>query len=187
MSLTGITPLLVSESDALETWLKACIHEVKRYRFAPLRLISTIGEVGEPNQVQPALVFVDLLGSGGEGQLGERLSQVRALLAPLPLIALVDTPEQGAEAPSSGAHDYLIPAETDGALLARVVRYLFESHPPATEVESPNGGRFQTYLENAPDIIYIYDLTVNRIIYANRDHLFGYSAGELRQPGFLQS
>ncbi len=187
MSLTGITPLLVSESDALETWLKACIHEVKRYRFAPLRLISTIGEVGEPNQVQPALVFVDLLGSGGEGQLGERLSQMRALLAPLPLIALVDTPEQGAEALSSGAHDYLIPAETDGALLARVVRYLFDSHPTAADVESPNGGRFQTYLENAPDIIYIFDLTVNRISYANRDHLFGYSADELRQPGFLQS
>src|SRR5690606_7220818 len=91
------------------------------------------------------------------------------------------------EALSLGAHDYLVPNETDGGLLSRVVRYLFDVHPEPAESESPSSARFQTYLENAPDIIYIFDLTANRITYANRDYLFGYSAIELRQPGSIQS
>jgi PAS domain S-box-containing protein len=185
MKSTGITPLLVSESDVLEAWLERCIQEARPYPFAPLRVVSTVGEVGDPDHVQPALAFIDLLDS--EGQLAERLSQMRALLAPLPLIALVTSHEQGSEALSLGAHDYLVPDETDGALLSRVVRYLFDSQPEPAETESAGSERFQTYLENAPDIIYIFDLTANRIIYANRDHLFGYSAGELRQPGSLLS
>lgn len=189
MEASTITPLFLGDNQALLSWLSKCLEDTPHYAFSP-PLAVPAGVALEGERAGEALVaFLDLTPTS-ISELNSRLQSERPALPDCPLIALVATPEAGRASLQGGADDYLVVEESDGATLARVLRYVLRGdHAPARQITGGDGPvgaeRLRHFLENAPDIILVLDLDTQGLTYINREELFGFYSDEFRPPGAI--
>lgn len=169
---------LISEDPDTSDWLASCLDHALLDVTGEPAVFEELDQVRTPTV--DTVVYLDL--TAENGTIGASLQKTRRAIHDAPLIALVSSPDDGAQALAEGADDYLIPAETGSALFARATRYARERQlmRPQHEPEP-----FRLYLESAPDIIFVLDLQEKCITYFNRDRLFGYSAETLARPGAI--
>lgn len=171
-----VRPWLISDDPGTSDWLASCLDHTLLDVSEELAVFGELGQAGMPTL--DTVVYLDL--TAKNGAISASLQKTREAIHGAPLIALVSDPDDGVQALEKGADDYLIPAETDGALFARATRYARERQLKRPQHEQEP---FRLYLESAPDIIFVLDLQEKCITYFNRDRLFGYSAEMLARPG----
>ena len=181
--MATIHPWLISENPHTGAWLRACLQGVTAHDFCTPVVFEDITQVAiEP---QPGtVIYLDLCDQNGA--IADLLQQARHAAPGVPLIAIVADSQVGAQALSTGADEYLIPAETESPLFMRVTRYAGErQQADASGQLHSEQDRFRHYLENAPDIIFVFDLLGQRVTYLNRQELFGFSRESLSRPGAI--
>ncbi|MFW6069718.1 MAG: GAF domain-containing protein, partial [bacterium] len=184
MDTKQIFPVCITQRRELISWLDACLEEATPFQFAPLQTFGTVTEADPSLGGDRTILFLDLSHSAPD-RWEELLSAARACFDPWPVVVLAADEEGGLAALQQGADDYLLAGRSEARLLSRVTRYVMDAHARQTQRQTQREERFRTFLENSPDIIYIFDLARESVTYFNRQELLGFSAEELRQPGSL--
>jgi two-component system cell cycle sensor histidine kinase/response regulator CckA len=109
------------------------------------------------------------------------LERLQTIAPELPIVVLTghDDSELAVRAVREGAQDYLVKGQVDGHLLVRAMRYAEERKRAVLDLKRSEE-RFRSLLENALDIISVFDVH-GRIEYSSPsvERVLGYSPGEL--------
>ncbi|HSM59103.1 MAG TPA: GAF domain-containing protein [Candidatus Sulfomarinibacteraceae bacterium] len=184
MEIKQIFPVCITQRRELISWLDACLEQARPFQFEPLQTFGAVAEANPSSGGDQTILFLDLSRSAPD-KWEELLSASHASFASSPVVVLAADEESGLAALQQGADDYLLAGQSEGRVLSRVVRYVMALHNRRERRQVQREERFRTFLENSPDIIYIFDLAAESITYFNRQKLLGFTAEELRRPGAL--
>ena len=153
--------LVVERDHQYATWVHAALARATHSRFEIELHHDLSGAVAALAVTDYQALLLSLAAHEPSGL--DDIARITPLARRMPILVLSDMDDEGSalQAMRAGADDYLIKGRINEVALVRVVRYAIERRRAELALRE-NEERFRRLAENAPDIIYRYDLSPHR-------------------------